>query len=430
MSVDGLDIPAGGGADGRFVCVFNRSRDSYQVPVALHEADLLQALVTDYYAPDRAPSWLPGFLRRKHHRQLPSERTVSDRTAFIVQYAGAVLRLPMERVFRWVDLRLGRTAAKVATQSGAHLYCYHHYLPEHVSNDTCLIVFVFHPLPSFYRQMLADDFALYPEVETSFRLEDRSGLEPHIPFPWTRPDAIVCASKITAQSLIAAGAPEDRIAIIPYGLPEQRASSPPLPDQRPEDQPTRFLFVGNGVQRKGIHHLLRAWGARARLGAELIIVSYELDPAIARLASGDSSVRILGYQSRGELDALFAGSDVFIMPSLLEGFGLVYLEALAAGCHVIATPNTGVPDLGLSVEAATLVEPGDLQAIDAAISAAIAHAAAVGFDRAAIAAEAGRWTQADFRQAIAAHAARTLAKFNDAATGPQPEGVEASAIIA
>ena len=56
-------------------------------------------------------------------------------------------------------------------------------------------------------------------------------------------------------------------------------------------------------------------------------------------------------------------ADVFIMPSLIEGFGLTYLEALAAGCHIVGTANTGLPDLPLSAAARTLVPAGDILAL-------------------------------------------------------------------
>jgi len=114
---------------------------------------------------------------------------------------------------------------------------------------------------------------------------------------------------------------------------------------------------------------------------------------------------VLGYQSREDLAALFAGADVFAMPSLVEGFGLVYLEALAQGCHVLCTANTGLPDLRLDDQAATLVEPGDLAGLSRALHALAGRARSGRFDRAAIAAAAATWTQADFRRAIAAHAA-------------------------
>jgi glycosyltransferase involved in cell wall biosynthesis len=120
------------------------------------------------------------------------------------------------------------------------------------------------------------------------------------------------------------------------------------------------------------------------------------------------SIRLLHRQSPAGLDALYRASDVFVMPSLIEGFGLVYLEALARGCHVIGTANTGLPDLNLSAKAATLVEAGDLHALAAALASGRDAALAGRLDKIAIAAAAAAWSWPDFRKAIAQHAAAMI----------------------
>ena len=117
-------------------------------------------------------------------------------------------------------------------------------------------------------------------------------------------------------------------------------------------------------------------------------------------------ITLLGHQSRAALDALFAGADVFVMPSLVEGFGLVYLEALAAGCHVIGTTNTGLPDMSLSQEAATIVAPGDPGMLADALSAIALRKRLRKIDPTTIRAEGARWSWSDFRHQIASHAAQ------------------------
>ena len=392
-----------GEGSGKFVCVFNRARDSYQVVVALKEAGLLEVLVTDYYAPDNPPAWLPGVFARKRHAGLSRSKTVGDRIAFVAQYAAQALRLPMRQMWRFVGRRLGKRALRVARDKNAALYCYHHYLPARIEDGRCLIVFVFHPLPQHYLPTLGEDAEVFPEARRSFN-EERSRTRSFVPpIPWERADALVCASQVTADTLIAEGASPEKIAVIPYGAPEVGRTAPP---QRSEGPP-RFLFVGQGVQRKGLHHLIRAWQLRPRGDARLTIVSYSLDPDIGALVS-DPSIEVLGYQEREQLAGLYARSDVFAMPSLLEGFGLVFLEALAQGCHVLGTEKTGLPDLGLDASSATIVLAGDIAALDKSITELIEKGREGAFDREAIAAQAVRWTQADFRRCIADHAAQVL----------------------
>lgn len=389
-------------ADG-YVCVFNRNRDSYQVPLALAEAGLLQRFVTDFYAPRGGVArLLPGFLRGRRVDGLPRALTRSVWRSFAAQSALRALRLEGGRGFEATDAMLARAAAREARRSGAALYCYHSYIPRALPADAALVVFAYHPRARAERALLEPDARLYPEVAAAFARErGAAASEPAI--DWARIDAVVCASSFTRASLLAEGCAAEKIAVIPYGSP----FAPSQDGRRDAAASAEFLFVGQGVQRKGLHHLIRAWQEAPPERARLTIVSYRIDPAIAALVR-DRSIRVLGYQPRSALSALFAASDVFVMPSLVEGFGLVYCEALAHGCHVIGTPNTGLPDLALGADAATLVAAGDLAALSRSLRDAARIALGGGFDRAAIAAAGARWTQADFRHAIAAHAARVL----------------------
>jgi glycosyltransferase involved in cell wall biosynthesis len=96
------------------------------------------------------------------------------------------------------------------------------------------------------------------------------------------------------------------------------------------------------------------------------------------------------------------------MPSLVEGFGLVYLEALSAGCHVIGTTNTGLPDLELPDLAATIIEPGDIERLAVALTELVRAKHNGTLDPVAIQREAQSRTWAGFRQGIASHAARVI----------------------
>ena len=68
--------------------------------------------------------------------------------------------------------------------------------------------------------------------------------------------------------------------------------------------------------------------------------------------------RFLGWLEHDELEALYAVSDAFVMPSLYEGFGLPVLEALACGATVVASRTTGVGEA--AGDACVLVEPSDV----------------------------------------------------------------------
>src|SRR5262249_44704096 len=137
---------------------------------------------------------------------------------------------------------------------------------------------------------------------------------------WKLADLILCASSFTKRSLLQAGAEDDRCRIVPYGID--------VPGIRTNSASEQFtaLFVGTGSQRKGLHHLLLAWKkALLEKGSRLILVCRVIDPSIAALVRDTRDVVLMPGVDSGQLRGLFERSSVFVMPSLVEGFGQVYL---------------------------------------------------------------------------------------------------------
>lgn len=399
----------------RFVCVFGRNRDNYELPIALFEAGLLDRLVTDFYYDGRHP-WIadaiPRKLKNRWHPQLPKSATLSILPSFFLQLLFSAARLPLSLVFPTSDRMLGAAAALRAYVGGSHIYSYAGYtIPTWVPLANRLsILFQYHPHPAYMQSILRDDLRLHPEVSWSFENEEDSAADVAAArySDWKRADFVVCASTTTKRSLLFAGCDEKKITIIPYGFDRV---APPAAAPRPASEECKFLFVGQGIQRKGLHHLIKAWNSADLPNASLTLVCYRIDPGIERLIDPARRVRLLPRQSAAELERLYDASDVFIMPSLIEGFGLVYLEALQRGCFVIATENTGLSDLGLARDCHELVEAGNIGAIRAAILRASARHAAGGFDRARIAENAGRRPVESFRSDIAEHARAALLAY-------------------
>lgn len=387
-----------------FVCVHNRNRDSYEVALALEQAHLLETLITELYCPDWMPKWLRGALAKRQREGLPSRQVTSHLRAALVQYGGALFRRPVGERFARSDALLARSAAKQARKTRSGLYAYSSYFdgPPQLEPGCPVIDFEYHPHPGLALQILAQDLANYPQVAWSFARERAIAATETLHESWRYADAIVCASSMTKRTLVHAGCNADRIVVIPYGSPPPTA----VLKSRPRGS-CRFLFVGQGVQRKGLHHLAEAWRIAALQGCELTVASYLIDPGIAPMLELPG-VRLLGRQNSAELASLFAAADAFVMPSLVEGFGLVYLEALAAGCHVLGTGNTGLPDMELSNVAATIVPPGEPDTLASALTAIAQRKEIDGLDPEGIRAEAARWGWSDFRRSIGAHAESLL----------------------
>lgn len=422
MTADGSEaVTAASSRSGqKFVVAFNRDRDFYQLPLALHEAGLLSSLVTDLYYPfDRAVlRHIPGLAKLRHRcaAGLPSAKVHWTLPALLPQVMDRIRPRDNIGLFERVDAALSEAALDHAEKEHAQLFLYSNYAFRAFTSERARALlkglFVFHPHADLIRNILDRDFAQFPECRHSYEAEyETSGRAAHAEEArneWRYADFIVCASGFTARSLKYAGCRDELLSVVPYGV--DVAAFPFRPRERNER--VEFLFVGQGVQRKGLHHLLHAWNRLRLPQARLTIVATNLDPGIAGIAG--NNVRVLPRQGRAELVQLLNASDVFAMPSLIEGFGLIYLEALAAGCHCIGTLNTGLPDLMSlvpdGVEALSIVEAGSVEQLCATLETAYGKSRSPGFDRQAIRGIAERASWPVFRSGIAAVARRQLTR--------------------
>jgi glycosyltransferase involved in cell wall biosynthesis len=181
--------------------------------------------------------------------------------------------------------------------------------------------------------------------------------------------AIVVASSFTKSTLVENGISPDKIMLNPYGVDLQRFS---IQHRSQRDRPFRFLFAGLVCARKGIPLLLQAWSALNPVEAELWIAG-PITPVAASRISSKGNVKILGKVPNPELAKVMADSDVFVLPSYFEGFGLVLLEAMAAGLPVLTTTATAGPDILSEDIDGFVIEPGDLDALVSRIKFCLAN---------------------------------------------------------
>jgi alpha-1,3-rhamnosyl/mannosyltransferase len=129
------------------------------------------------------------------------------------------------------------------------------------------------------------------------------------------------------------------------------------------DLPSRFLFTVSTVEpRKNLVTLLDAYARlKTSLGTAcppLVIVGrkgWNCDDILGYMATLSGSVYFPGHVSDEELVALYQMATCLVFPSLYEGFGLPVLEAMMAGCPVIASATSSLPEV--AGEAGLLVDP-------------------------------------------------------------------------
>jgi glycosyltransferase involved in cell wall biosynthesis len=180
---------------------------------------------------------------------------------------------------------------------------------------------------------------------------DRVGLKwPGKPMTYNREmdeyeqaDLIVVPSTFAYNSFVESGVERSKLAVVPYGVNLDVFGSV----ERNVDGVFEVLFVGALSVRKGAHDLLDAFKALEYSNKRLTIVgviSNEIRSALG-VRLKDQNIRCLGAVSQANLKQIMGRSDVLVLPSIEDGFGMVLVEALACGCPVVATTNTGAPDL-------------------------------------------------------------------------------------
>jgi glycosyltransferase involved in cell wall biosynthesis len=168
--------------------------------------------------------------------------------------------------------------------------------------------------------------------------------------------AAMCAaaSHWTGDSLQADyGLPPDRVAVVGFGANH----SAHVPD-REWDRP-RFLFVGIDWERKGGPLLLRAFSRvrRVRPDAALDVVGGH-PPLQEPGVTAHGVLSQARERDRRLIAELFARATCFVMPSLVEPFGIAYVEAGSAGIASIGGSVGGPRDV-IGADAGVVVEPGD-----------------------------------------------------------------------
>jgi len=176
-------------------------------------------------------------------------------------------------------------------------------------------------------------------------------------------DTYVALTSFQRQLLIDGGLPAERIRVVPNFLePDLGAGSGPR---------AGVLFVGRLAEEKGIATLLRA--------AELVpgIISVAGDGPLAplvRAGAATGHVRYLGSLGSGEVAAELRRAIALAVPSVwFEGFGMVVVEAYAAGTPVIASRIGSLADIVEDGVTGLLTEPGDAGQLAERISWAIDH---------------------------------------------------------
>jgi glycosyltransferase involved in cell wall biosynthesis len=216
--------------------------------------------------------------------------------------------------------------------------------------------------------------------------------------------------------------PERKLDVVPLGVGTTTGGAPEPSDVLRERHALGARRVALSVSAKRPHkNLLRLLEALAAIPAErrpvLVVPGYPTPyEATLRERAGQLGViddlRLLDWVSGPELEGLYALADVFVFPSLYEGFGLPVLEAMRRGVPVACSDRSSLPEV--AGDAALLFDPDDARAIAAALERVLGDRGEAQRLRAAGRLQAQRFTWAATARATAASYDRALTRRGSA----------------
>jgi glycosyltransferase involved in cell wall biosynthesis len=176
---------------------------------------------------------------------------------------------------------------------------------------------------------------------------------------------LLCPSEFVVKTFLDKGFAKEHLARHIYGYDEKAYY--PASDRRESKRGLTMLFVGVCAVRKGVHYALEAWLKSPASKNGTFLIAGDFLPAYQeKLASllSHPSVKVLGH--RNDVPELMRKSDILVLPSIEEGFGLVITEAMGSGCVPLA--SEACTEICSHMKTGLIHKVGDVEALAQHIS--------------------------------------------------------------
>ena len=332
--------------DTPWICCQLGAREHYAIPRALHQAGKLSLLITDAWVKPRSPlSSVPNpllkSLEERFHPEL-AQAPIQDFTTSLIQFE-LTQRFcktdAWERMIarnRWFQAHTLRHLQKAAPRIAAYcdrpiLFTYSYaaldLLRYAKSQGWYTVLGQIDPGP-IEEQIVIAEHQKHPQLAPVWR-----PVPPHYWESWQEEcelsDRILVNSNWSKKALQQTGVSTNKIEIVPLAYTPPAAAQNfqrTYPDQFSAQRPLRVLFLGQIILRKGIAAIL---GAAKLLQDEPIEFWMVGAIGIDRLQINLPNIRWIGSVTRSETVQYYQQADVFLFPTLSDGFGLTQLEAQA-----------------------------------------------------------------------------------------------------
>jgi glycosyltransferase involved in cell wall biosynthesis len=345
----------------RVIVAHPGKQHSYRLAEALEKSCYLFRYITTVYD-NNSSLWMKiikKFISKKDLKRANSRSSVMIPRNKIIQFCElrgllllGILRIDKKRViynryYSYVAGKFGRKVARYAIKHHADIvicydssaqYCFE-YLKKYAPDIIRII-----DNAAMNRYGL---FKIYQQLETTYNiLKDKTGFKEYLleerKSIQYRDEAFladyhIAASSFSKYTLTSIGVNSEKIAVIPYGVDISRIHQK---NTYSSDGKLKVIYVGELSPQKGIYSLLRAiefFNDQVEfnvVGSGLERLSVENQKKLK-----ESSV-FHGYMLQGELFKLYSECDVFLFPTLGDGFGFVVIEAMAAGLPIICSNNS------------------------------------------------------------------------------------------
>ena len=325
---------------------------------------------------------LPGFVRRElQGRLLPEELDSNNvgRAGIALDIAAAIAkRLRRPNLERRLLHARNRVLARKAVRSAAAVRGGSVWLllPTNTHSDIATLCdqkgipyALYTPLPyAPYCDALMDDEALENPAwsrHLHFVSDDPLAGDRNAATEAAGARLVIANSKFTADSF-ATIVPRDRVVAVPLAVNVDQFRRAALLGRargslRETDEPLSIVYTGHISQRKGLFYLFSAVAEASNHG-NFTITLFGSDTTgmqdQLRKTFPDVSATFVPSLPQRDLWERMSEHHVFAFPTLLDGFGNALIEAAALGLPIVATPRCGAVDLGLSPEAAIIVNAG------------------------------------------------------------------------
>jgi len=171
---------------------------------------------------------------------------------------------------------------------------------------------------------------------------------------------LLCPCEFVVKTFLDKGYPKEQLARHIYGYDEKVYS--PGQDMRHAKGGITMLFVGVCAVRKGVHYALEAWLKSPASKDGTFLIAGEFLPEYEQRLAGmlrHPSVKVLGH--RNDVPELMRKSDILVLPSIEEGFGLVIAEAMGSGCVPLA--SEACSEICSHMETGLMHKVGDIEAL-------------------------------------------------------------------